>query len=464
LPAPRHRSFWLQEVSGDAPDAPALVGSLRADVCIIGGGFVGLWTALRLKELSPSGEVVILEQDICGGGASGRNGGFVLSWMPKLSSLEKLFGIAEALRVAQASESAIDEIGAFCAANKIDADFRKGGWLWTATTAAQHAAWEGVVRHCERNGISAFQRLSPEEAAQRAGSPAHREGVFIANAAVVQPAALARGLRRVALERGVKIFENTKVRNFTRSRPVTIHTDQGSVISEKLVIAANAWSARIPELSRAIAVISSDIIATAPAPDLLEKIGWHKDLSITDSQTMVDYYRITRDGRVAFGKGGWTIAYGGNIGSNFDRHAARAAEVTADFRRYYPQLASVPIMHDWSGPIDRTPDSLPRLGYLGPHKNISFGIGWSGNGVGPSVIGGRILASLAMESEDEWSRHPLVGGGLSNFPPEPIRFLGAHLVRSAVAAKERAEMCEQKPSPWAMALAKLAPAGLEDKS
>ncbi len=461
---PPHRSFWLQQIAGDAPDAPPLQGSLRTDAAIIGGGYVGLWTALRIKEHSPSTDVVVVEQDICGGGASGRNGGFVLSWISKLSSLENLFGIQEALRVAQASESAIDEIGRFCIEHAIDADFRKGGWLWTATTSAQHAAWDGVVNHCERNGIDAFQRLTPSEAARRAGSPAHREGVFVANAAVVQPAALVRGLRRVALARGVRIYEHTRVLSFTRTRPVTVRTKAGTLTAEKLVIASNAWAANIRELSRAIAVISSDMIVTAPAAAELEIIGWHKDLAITDSQTMVDYYRITREGRVAFGKGGWTIAYAGNIGPNFDRHPQRAAEVTADFRHYYPKLANVPITHDWSGPIDRTPDSLPRLGTLGPHKNIVFGIGWSGNGVGPSVIGGRILASLALDRHDEWSQHPLVGRGLNNFPPEPIRYCGAHFVRAAVAAKERAELQERKPSRLAVALAKLAPAGLEDKS
>ncbi len=462
-PSP-HRSFWLRQVAGDAPDAPYLQGCDHADVTIIGGGYVGLWTALRIKEQSPSTDVVILEQDICGGGASGRNGGFVLSWISKLSSLERLFGIQDALHIARTSELAVDEIGAFCEKYSIDADFRKGGWLWTATTSAQHAAWDRVVHHCESNGIRAFERLAPEEVARRTGSAAHREGVFIANAAVVQPAALARGLRRVALERNVRIFENTAVRSFTRSRPVTVTTSCGSVISEKLVIAANAWSASIRELSRLIAVISSDVIVTAPAAAQLQAIGWSKDLSITDSQVMVDYYRITRDGRVAFGKGGWTIAYGGRIGANFDRHSRRAAEVIADFRHYYPRLRSVPITDDWSGPIDRTPDSLPRLGTFERQKNISYGIGWSGNGVGPSLIGGRILASLTLELQDDWSQHPLVGRKLNNFPPEPVRYFGAHLVRVAVAAKERSELREKKPSRLAVALSKLAPAGLEDKS
>src|ERR1700687_3833630 len=262
-----HRSFWLQEIAGDAPDAPALRGEIKTDVAIMGGGFVGLWTAIRIKEHAPACDVAVLEQDICGGGASGRNGGFVLSWMSKLSSLAKLFGIQEALRIARGSELAIEEIGEFCRQHRIDADFRKGGWLWTATSAAQLNAWEGVVRHCEKNGVRAFERLDPAEAARRAGSSAHRAGVFVENAAVVQPAALVRGLRRVALSLGVRIFENTKVKEFSRTSPVTIRTDSGKVIAEKLVIAANAWSAGIRELSQAIAVISSDMILTAPIPD-----------------------------------------------------------------------------------------------------------------------------------------------------------------------------------------------------
>lgn len=459
-----HRSFWLQEIAGDAPVAPPLQDEIKADVAIVGGGFVGLWTAIRIKEHSSACEVVVLEQDICGGGASGRNGGFVLSWMSKITSLAKLFGIQEALRIAQGSEAAIDEIGEFCRQHRVDADFRKGGWLWTATSQAQLNAWEGVVRHCEQNGVAAFQRLDSNEVSRRAGSPAHRAGVFVDNAAVVQPAALVRGLRGVVLSLGVRIFENTKVRTFTRTAPVAIRTDAGKVTAEKLVIAANAWSAAIFELSRAIAVISSDIIVTAPIPERLQQIGWHRDLSITDSQTMVDYYRITRDGRVAFGKGGWTIAYGGNVGAKFDRHSRRAAEVSADFRRYYPSLRDVPITHDWSGPIDRTPDSLPLLGCFSGHENICHGIGWSGNGVGPSVIGGRILASLALERNDEWSNHPLVGRPAAGFPPEPIRFIGAHVVRAAFASKERAEIKGKRPSLLAVQLSKLAPAGLEDKS
>jgi putative aminophosphonate oxidoreductase len=459
----KHRSFWLEEVAGDSPDQPPLSGTSKADVAIIGGGYVGLWTAIRIKQYEPACDVVVLEQDICGGGASGRNGGFVLSWWPKLASLAKLFGEAEAVRIGRQSEDAIGEIEQVCREHSIDADFRRGGWLWSATTEAQLGAWESVVGICERMGVEAFRRLEPAEVSRRARSKHHLAGVYEGSAAVVQPAALVRGLRRVALKLGVRIHEHCAVRSFSRGQPVRIQTRDATLHADKLVIAANAWAASIRELRRAIAVISSDIVLTEPIPQRLEEIGWHRDLAITDSQLMVDYYRVTRDGRIAFGKGGWTIAFGGNIGANFDRNARRAAEVTADLRRYYPMLADVTIARDWSGPIDRTPNSLPLLGHLGGREHIVYGIGWSGNGVGPSVIGGKVLASLALGRKDEWRGYPLVGRPVANFPPEPIRYVGAHLVRTAVRRKERAEMAGRRPSWLSVQLAKLAPVGLEDK-
>lgn len=459
----RHRSLWLQQVEGDAPASEPLRGAARADIAILGGGYVGLWTAIRIKERAPAADVVILEQDICGGGASGRNGGFVLSWWPKLSSLSKQFGDAEAVRTARGSEQAIADLGRFCETHGIDADFRPGGWLWTATCDAHLGAWDSVLAVCDRAGVESFVRWTPEEVARRSGSAAHRAGVFDATGAIVQPAALARGLRRIALRLGVRIHENTPVRGFTRRRPAVVRTEAGSLAADTLVIATNAWAASIRELSRAIVVVSSDMIATAPIPQRLRTIGWDKDLSITDSQTMVDYYRITRDDRIAFGKGGWTIALGGRIGPKFDRHPRRTAEVRADFIRNYPALRDVPITHAWSGPIDRPPDGLPLIGRLPGCHNIFFGIGWSGNGVGPSVIGGRILASLALREKDEWSAHPLVDRRAKHFPPEPLRFVGGHLVRWAVSSKERDELAGRTPGAVASALSRLAPDGLEDK-
>jgi glycine/D-amino acid oxidase-like deaminating enzyme len=268
----------------------------------------------------------------------------------------------------------------------------------------------------------------------------------------------------VALDLGVRIHEGTRVLEFSRQYPVAIRTPEAVLAAEQLVIATNGWAAGIRELSRSMVVISSDVVATAPIPERLQEIGWTGGECITDSQMMVDYYRTSRDGRIVFGKGGWGIALGGRITGTFDRSDRRAADVAADLRRYYPMLAGVPIEHTWSGPIDRTPNSLPIFGALGGRQHIVFGVGWSGNGVGPSVIGGRILASLALGVRDEWGESALVERSAGTFPPEPIRFLGAHVVREAVVRKERAEARDHAPHPLAVRLAKLAPAGLEDKS
>lgn len=458
-----HRSHWLQEVLPGEEECPTLVGDERADVAIVGGGLVGLWTALRIKERDPACDVVILERDVCGGGASGRNGGFVMSWWPKLASLVRLCGRDDAVSLARASEAAIGELGRYLDEHSIDAAFHRGGWLWTATSAAQMGAWEPVMRLCEEVGVQPFVSLEPDEVARRTGSPRHLAGVFEPAVATVQPAALVRGLRRVAIEDGVRIFERTHVRRLGRRRPTVLLTAGGRVRADKVVIATNAWSANLPELHLGLVVISSDIVLTEPIPERLREIGWSGGEAITDSQIMVDFYRTTRDGRIAFGKGGWGIAVAGRVPNSFDRHLGRARLVAGDLRRYYPSLSGVRIVGDWSGPIDRTPDSLPLLGRLGGREHLIYGVGWSGNGVGPSFLAGKILSALALDADDEWSRLALVDRPPRRFPPDPVRFLGAHIVRQAIVRKEQAENAGRHPLWVDDQLAKLAPAGIEDK-
>ena len=203
-----HRSLWLEQAYTGSTDRPPLEGSDRADVAIVGGGYTGLWTAILLKERDPSIDVALIERDICGGGASGRNGGFVLSWWPKLATLVKLVGEREAVDIAQASEDAITEIEEACGRYGIDAQFHRGGWLWTAATEVQRGAWQPVVDLCDRLGVRPFQELPPEEVARRAGSPVHLEGVLEPSGAIVHPGYLVRGLARVALQFGVRIYEH----------------------------------------------------------------------------------------------------------------------------------------------------------------------------------------------------------------------------------------------------------------
>jgi glycine/D-amino acid oxidase-like deaminating enzyme len=245
-----------------------------------------------------------------------------------------------------------------------------------------------------------------------------------------------------------------------RTHTPRVVAELGSVQADKVVLALNAWGAALPELRRAVVVIASDIVATAPAPERLDAIGWTDGSCISDSRMLVNYYRTTLDGRLVFGRGGGKLAFGGKIGDSFDGPSPRAAAITASMQALYPSLRDVPVTHNWMGPIDRTQVGLPFFSRLGGRKDIVYGIGYSGNGVGPTFVGGLILASLALGLDDEWSRAGLVRDPVGSFPPEPVRYLGGRLVRGAVERKEDAEDRGRRPSRATLLLANLAPAGL----
>lgn len=460
-----HRSLWLEQALEREPDdgrTPPLQGAARADIAIVGGGYVGLWTAIRIKEREPAREVVILEQDICGGGASGRNGGFVLSWSLKLPSLLAHFGPDDGTRLYRQSSEAVAEVGRFCATHGIDADFHQDGFLWTATSAAQLGSWDHALDVAGRIGLDVFRPLDREELRRRTGSNHVLAGVLDPDGALVQPAWLARGLRRVALDMGVRIHEGTRVHGIDRKAPIALRTEQGLVAADKLILATNAWAAGLREMATKLVVVTSDMAATAAIPAQIQELGWTGGEAISNSHTMVDYFRVSHDGRIAFGKSGWSIALAGRIGHTFDRNPRWTAKIAQRVSDWYPSLADIPITHDWSGPIDRSPDGLPIIGRLGGRPHILYGVGWSGNGVGPSVLGGRILASLALEADDDWSRNPLVDRRVDALPPEPVRYVGAHAVRSAVLRKELAEDDGRPVSRIDRWLASLVPAGIED--
>lgn len=457
------RSLWLQEALArdGEEDAPSLRGDERAEVCIVGGGYAGLWTALHLKESRPSADVALIEGDVCGGGASGRNGGFVLTWWYKFATLAKQVGIEEARRLCHASESAVSEIGAFCRANGIDAHFHQDGYLWAATNDAQRDDWVPMVEGLARYGEHPFEVLPPDEVTARTGSAVHLGGAFERSAAIVQPALLARGMRRVAMARGVRIFEHSPMTGLDRDggAPV-VRTATGSVRAGRVVLAMNAWATRFAEIRRRVLVIGSDIVATAPAPDRLKAIGWNDGMSIADGRLLVNYYRTTDDGRIAFGKGGGRLAFGPWLGPRFEGEAPYARAAEEGLRRTYPMLDDVPITHRWTGPIDRTRNGLPIFDALSRHPDVVYGVGFSGNGVGPTYVAGRILASMALGLDDEWATCGLVGMHHKRWPPEPFRFAGGSLMKWALERVERAYDQGRAPSALEATLINLAPTGL----
>ena len=459
----KRRSLWLQQALADEPTGSSqapLQGTRRADVCVMGGGYTGLWTAYFLKERDPTLDVVVLEADICGGGASGRNGGFALSWWAKLSSLIQVCGEDDGLWLAAEAEKSVNFLGEFASQHGIDAEYNKAGWLWTATSEAQIGAWDDAVADLENRGVDAYRLLERAELHQRGGSDRYLAGLLDRTQATVQPGRLARGLRNVVLRRGVEIYENSPVVAVERNAVVTT---AGRVDTDTIVSALGVWSLAFPEfreLRRACVPIASDMIATAPMPEILAEIGWTGGESITDSRQMLHYLRTTSDGRIAIGRGGGAVGIAGRFDRSFHYSRARSRVIEDDLRWLYPQTHRVAITHAWSGPSDRSQSGMPLLGRLKGRENVLYAVGFSGNGVGPCVLGGQILAALALDADDRWAKNALADGSRQLFPPEPIRYLGGRLVKRAVERKERLADNGQAPGWVTRALARQAPGGV----
>ncbi|MER8487889.1 FAD-binding oxidoreductase [Mesorhizobium australicum] len=453
------RSFWLQDIAA-SPATQPLVGGEQVDVVIVGGGYTGLWTALRIRDLAPETRVTVLEADQCGSGASGRNGGQVHSWFAELDQISAVVGEEEGRALCADSVDAIAELEKLQRDGTIDMDLRLDGWLWTASSTAQEGAWNRAVAMTEAAGANRFRQLTGEEIKQRTGSSASYAGVVEPNAGTVHPAKLATGLRDLAIARGVAVHERSPVTEIVPGRTCLVRTAQGEVRAEKVVLAANAWLSALPELRRHLYVVASQVVATAEIPDLLDRIGWRDGASICDSQRQVLYYQRTPKGRVVFGRGSGNIAYAGNFGQSFNRSPEHGRDNIRELGRVYPELRGVPIDYDWAGPIDCVPEHVPVFDHLKGHPNIVFGMGYNGTGIAQTPIGGRVLASLVLERKDRWSGSGLVGlDRRKTMPPEPFRYLGAKLVRAAIARRNDAEIRNGRPGALTRFLSERTPGG-----
>jgi glycine/D-amino acid oxidase-like deaminating enzyme len=440
------RSYWLnQALSKGLSVCPALRHSERADVAILGGGFCGLWTAIELKAREPALSIVVVERDICGGGASGRCAGYVLDLWAKFLALRSLYGTDDALRICRAAAAAIVEIGEVCRLHGIDANFQTNGWLWGATCARHRKVWTGTMMALESLGEHPFSEVSSQDLHERYGLRGHVAAVQQATVAQVQPANLALGLRRVALEMGVRIFEHSRVTGVVRGKTCVVQTEKGSVSAFKVVIAMNAWGIMFPEIRRGIAVTAAEACVTVPIPDVVSRLGWATGPAITDSRRMLVNYRATPDGRVEMGKGGGILAFGSCVGPKFDGRAIRVKQIIREVVLAVPALKGIPIEGSWIGPIDKSFFGVPAAGRFPKDENIFYGCGFSGNGVGPSKLIAKILASLVLGRKDEWSSLGLAQPLQGEFPREPLRYVGGQLVRAAVDRNDRLDNLDREP-------------------
>jgi glycine/D-amino acid oxidase-like deaminating enzyme len=449
------RSWWLREALSHEPnpDRPPLTEEIDADVVIVGGGFTGLWTAYFLTEAKPDLGIVVLEQDVCGGGPSGRNGGFASGWWDELDGLVALYGAEAAVRACRAISESISSIGQFCWTNGIGAWFKRAGYMYAITADAHEKLCEEMVALAREVGApDELRELTAAEVEARCASPAFRGGAFMRDGASVQPGLLVRGLRRVMLDRGVRIYEGTKVTGLVAGPPARVSTHQGAVRAKSVVLALNAWATGWPQLQRRLVAWSSYIVLTAPAPERLAEIGWTGGELISDFRTSLRYFRTTRDGRIAFGGGGGRARR--TIDNAFTHDRRAVMEAAQGFRLMFPTFADVPLEDAWGGPIDVSPTHLPVFGTLEP-GNIFYALGYTGNGVAPTHLAGQVLADLVTGRDTDTVRLPMVNPKPILFPPQPFRSWGAAVVRRAMIAKETAEEQGRRPNLLADQLARM---------
>jgi glycine/D-amino acid oxidase-like deaminating enzyme len=450
--------WWLEEAlaaEGKTEDAPALAGDIEVDVAVVGGGYAGLWTALMLREKDPALRVALFEADRCGFGPSGRNGGILHAYWTKLAGLHALFGRDGAREVAHAAAEVVPAVRAFADTRGEDIWLDAKGVVGVSAAPAQDAPIAGLSAAARAVGLDdAVVDLGPEDVARLCRSPAFRRGIFIRDAATIQPARLARALRRAAIADGVQVYERTPVRGRTRGRRMLLHTAAGRVHADRVVYTVGADAARLLPLSRQLTNFGSYIVLTEPAPDVLAELGWRNGPAFFDGRMFVHYFRTTPDGRIAMGSGSGPIGVGGRVDRRFftDRDTIGRAE--RGLRRLLPAARELRVTHAWGGPIDVSSDHEPFFGTFDGGR-VHYGAGFSGHGIGPAWLAGQILSSLALDRDDRWSGLPLVDRVVSRLPPEPLRWIAGSAVRRALLACEHAEELGRRPPVWAPPVAAL---------
>ncbi|WP_032407986.1 NAD(P)/FAD-dependent oxidoreductase [Rhodococcoides fascians] len=451
------RSFWLREaLAAEDAQVTELSGTVNADVCIVGGGFTGLWTAIELKQRDSSTEVVVLEAQLCGSGASGTNAGMVMNLWPKFGALKAHVGETEAVRIAGQTSDAIDDIEKFVRDHDLVVGFQRQGWLWGSTAINQDGAWDEAIEDLGARKGNPFQTISAERA-QELGGTGIRGGVVDPTSATVQPAALARGLRRVALELGVKIFERTFVHSIEGMGRPLVTTAKGSVKADSVVLAINAWASNLGWMRKVLITTASDNLVTEKLPErVMDQIGT-PGVGVSDSRRLLNYWRTTSDGRFLFGKGGVGLGFGARGSSSMFGEPPNPKPMLRNWNKMFPGLSDLRIENSWRAPVEYSLNSLPFFVSDQDHPRVFIATGYSGDGVGPSRLGARILASMATDAKDEWADSGLTRMPSGWVPPEPFRFVGGQVVRRALISVDDAQSEGRRPNPVAVGLTKLDP-------
>ncbi|MCD8511513.1 MAG: FAD-binding oxidoreductase [Bacillus sp. (in: Bacteria)] len=428
------KSFWLETV-GEYEEREALGSDLTCDVCIVGGGFTGLSTAIHLKEKDPSLRVVVLESQVVGYGASGRNAGFSMRLFGVTMELTNLRYGKERLKEAdQYMVDAVDHLEKMIDRYDIDCDYVRDGMITVATNRQQLKHLEKEMKMAEELGLEGLKWLDEEETRRLVNSPTYLGARYDETCALLQPAKLARGLAVAAEKLGVEIYERTPVID-VRVGEKEVVTSVGTVSSKKIVLATNAYSSFQKKLKRKQIPLFTYISLTEPlTEEQLSEIGWGQRVGVEDARNLLHYYRLTPDNRLLLGGNDVRYYFGGGLeagdassGHDVDRNEEIRDRLQQQIKDTFPGLADVKFTHHWGGPISASLDLVPVIGELGP--DVLYSMGCIGHGVSLTNYNGLTLAELLMGEESKRTDFYIINRRTTYIPPEPLRYVTVNGIR-----------------------------------
>ena len=426
-------SYWLETSGDDLTPRPGLNGSADVDVAILGAGYTGLWTAYYLLRQEPALKVAIVEREISGFGASGRNGAWCTSGFPtSMDTLAKTWGRQTAVDMHQAMVDSVDEIGSVDRRHGLDIGWHKAGMLMVARGPAQLPSVRAVAETFSRFGLDdEVVLLDKEQTDQRIRITETLGSVWMKETAVIHPGKLVRGLARVVEQMGATIYEQTPVTGFAGGPKPALHTDRGHLRAQIIALCGEAYMSQLPGVGRQLIPVYSLITLTEPLSEAdWAEIGWQNRECVDSCRNTVDYLSKTSDGRILFGGRGAPYHFGSRIRDSFDRHAETHEMLKTNVRTWFPRLKDVKFSHTWGGPLGWPRDFMPVFSF-DPRANVASSRGYTGNGVATANLGGRTLADLILGKETSRTQLPPVAHKSPNWEPEPFRFAGVRYVQRA---------------------------------
>jgi glycine/D-amino acid oxidase-like deaminating enzyme len=450
VPDYRQTSYWLASTPDDLTPRRPLSGAETVDVAILGGGFSGLWTAYYLLRDNPGIEVTILEKDICGFGASGRNGGWCSTRFPlDIGALERRFGVASARETLLALSESVREIGRVVASERIDAHYRETGILSVARGAAQLPAMQATYRGYERLGLGADHRLLGPEEAYELLHATHIAGALLTpHSASVHPGNLVRGLARAVERLGGVIHEQSEVTALWPGESAALVTCSGRLQARRaVVLAGEAYLSCLKELRRTLLPVSSMIVITEPLTDAQWlQIGWAGGQSVSSQSHTTNYLTRTLDGRILYGSRGAPYLLGSRMVEPGPEQEKTFEWMRSQLRGWFPVLASIRFTHAWGGYVGMPRDSMPAA-HFDPSTKVAMLLGYTGRGVSTTNLAARLVAGQITGRHTGLEGLPIHRRAGRPWEREPLRWAAVRYVQRAFARMDAAEEAG-RTEPW----------------